>query len=167
MADSENQDTLDNDLWWRYLGFEWQYPSRSFGSLVPTVCHRLPLFTFHPCSACIYPTFFWPTPLWLTFFYTPPLGLIFGSISVYTSPPLHFHSSPTPVSIHEITSIWAGSLGIRFQPTKLGYDRTNLLIYSLASDSFNSPSSTRNLIFHNFNYYILALQQFLYLISDF
>ena len=30
--------------------FEWQHPSRSFSSLVPTVCHRLPPFTFHPCS---------------------------------------------------------------------------------------------------------------------
>ena len=48
---SENQDTLDNDLWWRYLGFEWQYPSRSFSSLVLTVPQASPAFTFHPCSA--------------------------------------------------------------------------------------------------------------------
>ena len=27
------------------------------GQGVPTVCHRLPLFIFHPCSACTYPIF--------------------------------------------------------------------------------------------------------------
>ena len=32
------------------------------GQGVPTVCHRLPLFIFHPCSACTYSTFYWPTP---------------------------------------------------------------------------------------------------------
>ena len=66
--DSENQDTLDNSLWWRYLRFEWQYASVSFSSLVPTAWHRLLLFTFHPCNVCTYPTSFWTTPFWLSFF---------------------------------------------------------------------------------------------------
>ena len=39
--DSENQDTIDNSLWWRYLYFEWQQLSGGFGFSVPSLCNNL------------------------------------------------------------------------------------------------------------------------------
>ena len=83
--DSENQNILDNGLWWRYLGIEWKYPLGSFSSLVPTVCHRLPSFTFYPCSTCTYLAFFWSMspfyPLFLPHHRTSYLAL-----SLFTLP---------------------------------------------------------------------------------
>ena len=64
---SKNQDTLDSNLWWRYLGFEWQYPSRSFRTLVSSVCHRLPYLHFTPAVHGHILHFFWPTTFLLTF----------------------------------------------------------------------------------------------------
>ena len=91
-------------------------------------------------------------PFLLTFFY-PTIGPQFGFISVYSSSPQHFHLSPTPVSIHKITSTWAGSLGIRFrshqsrlQPyTFVHTDYMTVLIATTSSCFFFSPLTHTNI----------------------
>ena len=82
---------------------------------------------------------------------------MFGSISIYTSPLLHFHLSPTPISIHEILVFEMDLWVYDFKLTKAGNDPTHLFIYSLYSSNFTSASNTRDLILHNFSYYIFGL----------
>ena len=52
--DSENQDTIDNNLQRRYLQLKWQQLSGSLNSLVPTLCNGFPLPSSHPPHQHVY-----------------------------------------------------------------------------------------------------------------
>ena len=137
--DPENQDTIDKNLWWRYLYFEWQQLSGSLNSLFPTLyndflsqlhIHHTSLSKKHQGHINL---------IFLTYVFSPHCSASWlDSISVilatfYTIFNLSLH--PFPIRFCFVFfSIWLLSSRSNFILSQVG---SNILfIYSLASIHF-------------------------------
>ena len=99
----ENQDTLDDSLWWRYLLFEWKNLSVGLNCPVPTLCNIFNMLAFHPLHhrtprfnsiLCIFYNFFGLR------MFPAPQDLMPQFIFIYTPQILdHFHFISNPISI--------------------------------------------------------------------
>ena len=103
--DSENQDTIDNNLWWRYLYFEWLQLSGGWNSIVPSLCKSFTLPASHSLHQWTSLQGSSPPHVWIQFLF------ILAKFSVY------FILSPTPFLLHfslVFFSIWLLNLSFNF-----------------------------------------------------